>query len=453
MNHKIITLTCLILLAAFTSKVSGEPQKCGGADIANGPFNYTNGSPTEATFSGTVATSINTSFTVTAPSPNPKTATVEVQDVFAGEGNTPTECASTADALIAVLGIVKIGDASGNAIEPVNIGLDTPPGTQIKGAFVLAPIVWNDFAPGDSQSVTVTVSNPNIDSSYYGQYAVKLAAKADAYGIGVGEGMEFILNLYASSSSDIDKPVVSVTKPTGDEILGVIPIEIQAFDPITSGATGLVDMSAKISSAGNTVANVPITLAKTPDLPVLPNVTVTGKGIFTPTGGSDTAGDVDHPFTSSSRSGIGSYTIVASATDGAGNIGTGSKTFKVNYDVSVTRAFSPPNCQTSGNAQCTGQFEFTVKRSNITSDGAPMFDQTVVVKLVKNSDHSVKATHSYGIGAVMTNVQIDTDGIYKTHFKRGDIGASSSDSYHMEIFFYDVDNTLLYQGTSGNISF
>ncbi len=72
----------------------------------------------------------------------------------------------------------------------------------------------------------------------------------------------------------------------------------------------------------------------------------------------------------------GRYQIDASATDGAGNVGTGQKIFN--------------------DAQCKGRFHFTVNRSNITSDGAFMYDRTVVVKLVRDSDNVVVKEHAYG---------------------------------------------------------
>ena len=64
----------------------GAPQKCGGADIANGPFDYSTPSITQTTFNGMNGSPISTSFTITAPSVDPKNDSAEVIDVFPGRG-------------------------------------------------------------------------------------------------------------------------------------------------------------------------------------------------------------------------------------------------------------------------------------------------------------------------------------------------------------------------------
>jgi hypothetical protein len=258
--------------------------------------------------------------------------------------------------------------------------------------------------------------------------------------------------------TDTTPPVVSVTKPSGDEILGVIAVEITAFDPTGPVASGLSSISASVSSAGGTVSALPITLAFDHSLPEPAGVVVTGTGSFTPTGGTpgSTAGTTDAAaFTSGSRSGIGSYTIDAQASDVAGNIGEGTKSFHVKYDVAFTDQSVPNGCRANNLNPCAGRFKFTVKRSNVTSDGAFMFDHTVVVKLVRSDNNSVVASHVFGTGAIHQVVQIDsTDLVYKTTFNRGDLPASPGlVSYQLQVYFLDVDGNLMLQATSSSLTF
>ena len=114
------------------------------------------------------------------------------------------------------------------------------------------------------------------------------------------------------------------------------------------------------------------------------------------------------------------------------------------------------------NASSTGQYKFTVKRSGTTSDGAFMYDQTVVVKLFKASDLSTPfATHVFGAGSILTDVQIDpTCGpgdtpCYQTNFRRGDLPGppAASDSYVAKVYFRDVDNTEILQATASALTF
>ena len=113
------------------------------------------------------------------------------------------------------------------------------------------------------------------------------------------------------------------------------------------------------------------------------------------------------------------------------------------YDVAFTKESSTNPCQTDGNPLCTGQFKFTVKRSSITSNGAFMYDHTVVVKLVRTSDNAVMATHSYGTGSIHSEVQIDTTPVYQTNFRRGDLAGppTSPGTYRAEVYFLDVTTT------------
>ncbi len=444
----------LILLIALSS-LAWAAGKCGGADIANGPFTYNGLDPSQATFTGSGGSSVNTSITVTAPSVDPKQQT-DAPDVFPGEGAVP--CTDTAYAEIKVLEMQQVGDASGNPIAPVAIDLSSGLGLAIAGAFALTPGSYT-FGIGGTVTVTVVVIDPHVtDAEYYGDYDVKLAAQAPGYGIGVGDGPHFLLSLRGVTGTDTTRPVVTVTKPTGDEILGVIAAEVKAYDPSTPPpASGLKSLSATVSSAGGAVSNLSIPLALDHTLSVGPGVTVTGTGSFTPTGGAPGAGPgtLDAAaFTDGSRSGIGSYTINAQATDLAGNTGYDSKTFKVNYAVNLTAHVPNPNCQSAGNASCTGQFKFTVNRSNVTSDGWFMYDHTVAVALIRTSDNAIVATHYYGTGSILSWTQIDSTGpAYQTNFRRGDIGASGPATYTANVYFLDVDGNSVLQATSTPVTF
>jgi hypothetical protein len=237
----------------------------------------------------------------------------------------------------------------------------------------------------------------------------------------------------------------------------VIGVEITAFDPTGPVASGLASISASVSSTGGTVSGLPISLALDHSLPQLAGVVVTGTGSFTPTGGApgSTAGTTDvTAFTSASRSGIGSYTINAQARDVAGNLGEGSKSFNVKYDVAFTDQSVPNGCKASNLNPCAGRFKFTVRRSNVTSDGAFMFDQTVVVKLVR-SDNTIAATHAFGTGSINDVVQIDsTNLVYHTTFKHSDLpGNPGLASYTLQVYFLDVDGNEMLQATSSSLAF
>lgn len=460
MSNRVMYLGALLLLAGAGSAWA-VPEKCGGADIANGPFSYIATGLTQATFSGSGGSDVSSSFNVAAPNASPDTS---AQNVFPGQGAT-NACAPTANALIGVLEIQKVADADGNPLaSPLDVGLGSSLGQAIVAAFSVDPSAWNDFAPGASTSVVVTVSNPNLDSANYGDYAIKLAAKADGYGIGVGSGVMFTLVLRAPTSVDTTPPVVNVTKPTGDEILGVVGVEVQAYDPAGPAATGLASLSAKVSSVGGAVSDETISLTLDTALTAAPGVTVTGTGSFTPTGGTGADGTSDvSAFTSASRSGIGSYTITAEAVDGAGNTATNTKNFAVNYAVAFTKQDGSTTgvcagySTQPGRAGCSGQFKFTVKRSNMTSDGAFMFDKTVEVDLVRTSDNQVVATHVYGTGSINTNTQIDSSAlVYQTNFKRGDLYTTvpnTPSTYKTKIYFKDVDGNDVLQGTSNDVTF
>ena len=457
-RHKSLTVGfglafCLASGSAFAQR--GGPQKCGGADIANGPFEYSTLSVAQTTFNGTGGSPIPTSFTITAPSVN-GTNDPAVIDVFPGEGN-DQDCSSAALATISALEILKVGDATGTALdEPISLDPSFGVGQAIAAAFLLNPSS-HVFAIGETITVNVTISNPNLNAADYGDYDIKLAAKAPGYGIGVGDGPHFTLRLRAASATDKTPPVVSVTKPSGDEILGVIGVEITAFDPSGPVASGLASISASVSSNGGTVSGLPIVLGFDKSLPQPAGVVVTATGSFTPTGGApgSTAGTTAATaFTSLSRSGIGSYTINAQASDVAGNIGQGSSSFNVKYDVAFTDQSVPNGCRATNLNPCAGRFKFTVKRSNVTSDGAFMFDHTIVVKLVDNNNNVV-ASHLFGTTSINDVVQIDsTNLVYQTTFKHSDLaGNPAFATYRLQVYFLDVDGNEMLQATSKSLSF
>jgi len=83
-----------------------------------------------------------------------------------------------------------------------------------------------------------------------------------------------------------------------------------------------------------------------------------------------------------------------------------------------------------------------------------MYDHTVAVVLVRTSDDQEVATHYYGSGDVKSVVQIDATGqIYKTNFRRSDIGASGPVAYKAKVYFLDVDNKWVEQAVSNGVTF
>lgn len=441
-------------------------SKCGFTcdAIANGPFAYSNESgPTSATFMGTASSSAAFNFTVTAP--NASGTIIE----FPGQGQ--NACTGTADTTIGVLSITQLADANGNQVD-IDIGSTNPAlFTQIADAFGISldgtsftpDALTTDFTPGLSTPVYVLVSNPGVDPSYYGEYSVKIAAQAPGAGIGVGPGIQFDLVLEAQSQTDNTPCSVTINTPTtAAQTLGPIAVSVQASDP--SPGSGLASLSASISSAGGAVSNVNIPLTLDNSLPQAAGVVVTGTGSYTPTGGSGTAGTAGtSAFTGSSRSGIGTYTITASCADVAGNTNTASVTFAVNYAVSFTQ-YGPQSskCSSSHTESCGSMYQFGVNRSDMTSDGAFMYDQTVVVNLVSSANASSNSctngslavqSHPYGTGSVNSETQITTTPDYQTKFDGSDTTAIPFGSYAAQACFLDVDGNPDLQATSPASSF
>ena len=282
-NKTVFSGVIIFLTIANPASAVGA-ARCDGTDIANGPFIYTSLGVVQAAFSGIDGSPVNMSFNVEAPGPKTDTS---APNVFPGQG-AQNECAETANAELGVLEIERVADASGNPLDQNEaVDLESSLGQNIVAAFTVQPTAWNGFLPGASNMVDVTVRNPSASPADYGGYAIKLAAKADGYGIGVGPGVLFFLVLAAPTLIDTTPPVVSVTKPADDEILGVIGVEVQGYDPDDSAAaTGLASLTAHVSSVSGTVSGLAIDLIPDKLLTADPGVTVTATGSFTPTGGS-----------------------------------------------------------------------------------------------------------------------------------------------------------------------
>jgi len=471
-NRRTFTVILAAALALLFSRsapawADGGPDcthKCGITcdAIANGPFTYSDESgPLSATFFGTDGSPVSFSFTVTAPD-----ATGNII-VFPGEGQNP--CTGTADATIGVLEIDQVVDASGNPISPPS-QLDSSSAlyAQIAGAFAIVPN-GDTFSPGSSVPVSVTVSNPDVDSSNFGEYMVKLAAQAPGAGIGVGPGFEFDLTLKASEcAADTTPCVVTISAPTSaPQTLGPIAVSVSAYDPnpsTTCPGSGLASLTASISSAGGAVSNVNIPLTLSSTLPLAGGVVMTGSGSYTPTGGTGGSGtSLSSAFTAASRSGIGTYTITATCNDIAGNPGTASVTFPVNYAVSWTQEQVPGGCTSTKTKPCQAMFKFDVDRSSATSDGAFMYDETVKVTLVSSANSSSNsctnsslaiASHPFGTGSINSNTQIDpTVPDYQTNFDGSNTSTVPFGSYVAQACFSDVDGNPNLQGTSPSVNF
>ena len=411
---------------------SAEAQGPNGPRAATGPFSYDPASGGPTTFLGFTGS-----------------ASADFQLCPPGGGTIFPAGSPTADAEIRVFGIQKVGEADGTPlVVPTPVDRDSSLGAQIAGAFAISPSAATVY-PGFCFDVAIDITNPGVGPLDHGDYEVTIKAQAIGSGIGVGSGFRYLLKLRPAPATDTTAPDVIINSPadTSTHILGVIPVQITANDP--APGTGVQSITASISSAGGTVSGLGITFdTNTAPQPAGSDAVATGS--FTPTGGTGTAGTtLLEAFTSTSRSGIGTYTLSAEATDGASNVGTASSTFQVKYDVQFTTQTGNINSGNPGNSN--GHFKFTVKRSNVTSDGAFMYDNTVVVRLIRTSDNAVMATHILG-GGVFSHV-VYAGAAYETKFKRGDIGASASDSYKVKVLFFDVDNNLAEQAESNAVTF
>jgi hypothetical protein len=429
-----------IIRPAFVAVASFVLCAIAASAFADGShFEYTpkDGPAGSATFIGSGGAAATASFTVVAP--NPK-----------NDGLFPTGYA-TATAAIKVKGIEKVGDESGEAIldiaeNPVSVPVTGALYETIKNAVSFAPSI-NTFQPNDVLNVTVTVNNPEVGAADYGDYLIKIKAvdqeSNPAAGIGEGSGVTFLLKLRATSDVDIVPPTVHITGPSGQNILGPINVAVDAMDPVPG--SGLNSLTASIKSAGGISCPLdPLSLSLA--LPQAAGTSVDGTAVFHPNGWSGPAGTtLALGFTSSNRSGIGSYILTATAIDVVGNIGTASLSFGVNYDVSASAmqigSLSHPNS--------TAKIEFTARRS----DASFMYDTTVIVKVL-NGSNFVMATHAYGTGDIKACVQLpDGSEKYSTHFRRADLRNASNAAptaaapYTVKIYFKDIDGNLREQGS------
>jgi hypothetical protein len=427
-------------MLAAAGGVDAQGRK--GVKAATGPFTYDPALAGNSTFLGSLGGPDSGGFDVNAP----------------GGGTIFPAGGSTAVAEIRVFGIEMVGDADGVALpQPIQIPLDSALGMQIAGAFVITPAI-HEFYPGETLPVDVTVNNPAVDPDAFGDYVVVMKAQANGIGIGVGSGSRYNLSLRPLSDSDTVEPVVTIDSPadSSSHILGNISVDIRANDPVPGG--GVDSISAWISSSGGAVSNQAIAL--TDNTPQPAGTDATASGTFTPVGGAGAAGTSSAmAFTSSNRSGIGSYTLTAEATDGAGNTGQATSNFSVKYGIAFTQEQGQIN--TGQPANSVGRFKFEVLRSGVTSDGAFMYDHTVVVRLVRISDNAVMREHTFfGPGSGVQNQVViespDTvDAVYHTNFRRGDLAGSpsGSDSYKAVVLFEDVDGNLIVQAESVPVTF
>jgi hypothetical protein len=315
---------------------SAEAQGRKGVKAATGPFTYDPASGGPTTFLG-----------------NTGSATSDFQLCPPGGGTIFPAGNPTADAEIRVFGVQQVGDADGNPLAvPEPIALDSTLGTQIAGAFDITPTAATVY-PGYCFDIEIEINNPGVGPLDYGDYEVTIKAQAIGSGIGVGSGFRYVLKLRPAPANDTTAPDVTIDTPANSSthILGVIPVQITANDP--APGTGVLSMSATISSAGGTVSNFGITFdTNTAPQPAGSDAVATGS--FTPTGGTGTDGTtLTGAFTSAARSGIGTYTLTAEAIDGASNTGNASSTFQVKYDVQFTTQTGNINSGNPGNSKVT----------------------------------------------------------------------------------------------------
>lgn len=415
------TLTVFLVLALVLG-LAGMAAAAKQTKYATGPFTYYPASCGEATFLGAAGSPVTTEFTIYAPS-----------------GGTKFPSADTAPASIRVFGIEKVKDADGNdLLTPEDIPLDSPLGSQIAGAFTLSPTTYT-FSPGGNVVVSVTVANPIVAEWDYGTYVVVMKAQSPGSGVGVGSGSRFTLTLKAMTMTDTTPPTVTINSPTNgsSHILGPISVSITANDPVPG--SGVASITAKVSSAGGAVSDLDIPLNISPSPVVSAGTNAEGTGTFTPFGGTGTVGTtLESAFTAANPSGIGSYTLTATAKDAAGNTANATSGFKVNYDIQFL------NQEAFGKDKI--KFNFLVKRF----DGTFMFDKTVEVRLYKSDNTHIK-TNLYGTGDIKDNVQInlvDSSYQYQTQFHN----LTKGTTYYAELWFADVDGKDIMQAKSDNIT-
>ena len=220
MSQRVLALVGAIAIALLYPVVpvwAAPDPSCRGGVIANGPFSYSPADLGAHTFVGTDATAAAASFTITAPGEAGDT-------VFPAQSGGP--CQESASAEIRVFGIEKVADGDGNMLgETVDVPIESPLGLQIAAAFFLDPSS-HLFGIGETLAVSVGISNPLVGAGDFGDYVVTLKAQAIGAGIGVGSGTRYMLGLRAPAVTDTVPPTVTINKPSGDEVLGPVAIEI-----------------------------------------------------------------------------------------------------------------------------------------------------------------------------------------------------------------------------------
>lgn len=405
-----------------------------GVQSANGPFSYSPSQLGEVTYLGDAGSPVWFHFDVTAPSGG---------TVFPAGG-------SSADVSIRVFGIEKICDANGvDLLEPVDVDLESELGAAINDAIIVDPDNAT-FVPGWTETICVYLGNPAILPADYGCYSITIKAQSPGAGIGVGSGTRVLLKLFAATETDTTPPDVTILAPSGSNILGQLPLSFTAKDP--APGTGVESVSASISSVGGAVSDVPVALSTDLSLPQAADVLVTATGTFVPKGGlsgSVNGTTIASAFASASLSGNGSYTLTARAVDGAGNEGSTSQAFDVTYNIVMDLT---PQINSGQPTKSNVKVKFTANRSAVTSDGAFMYDKTVVVRLVYASDNSLAAERAYGTGDIKDYVQINGDPAYETHIYRP-ASVTTVKAYKVQVFFKDVDGNLMKMAESGSVNF
>lgn len=454
----------MFVLVSKSALATPGNGKCGGQPITNANHFFYSGLTLETyPFNGTGGSVGPFYFDVTAPS----------------GGQVFPDCGTPDTAQFQVQDITLVTNASGVT---VNTDLDTSSGVgaEIAQAFSFTPSS-NAFSVGDEVTVSVTLTNPNVDPTAYGTYSVKLAAKEtnpSSDGIGVGPGVDFTLVLGPplSACTDTTLPIVTPIEPSGvAQELGLVEVKFSATDPVVPGCTDqLVSMNYSAASAGGTDHSAQLgSLTEDLTLPQAAGVIVTGTGSFKPRGWTGSDGTVNgRAFASDWLSGIGTYTITETAEDSNNNTGTASDTFSVQYTLTEGHTVA-----TGGNSGKPGQvhYVFTVNRSADTSDGAFMVDETIAVAVRLASSNAgtsptagvYLARNYFGCGNPHGNVQIYTttnlacsfsptpsDNYYATDFiSKTDWSASSSAAYVADIWFLDVDGNWVNEGSLASETF
>ncbi len=173
MNRILLPVLGIVVLISALFSPAVAQQKCDGSVMATGPFTYTATPVTEASFTGGSGDPVITGLQITTPARRQQTA---LPVVFPGDGRAP--CPRTAPAWIGPLEVYQVADADGEAITPMRNVTATDLGYAIAKAVVVDP-TSHTYEIGGQVAVTVRIYAPSISEAEYGDYAVKVASKAD----------------------------------------------------------------------------------------------------------------------------------------------------------------------------------------------------------------------------------------------------------------------------------